>query len=508
MDSEEQPKALERRELLVVFSVLALVHAVLFALGVPLPHQDLLFYLEPAFHLVRDGKLVAPAAEYIDLTYTVSFGFYPPGYFLILAPWLALFGAGHGSLLAFIHSVHLAYLIVLWVLLRTRFSVSKPIAALALVSAFPFWSFGRPDLLGVFFSACAWLLVPASGYGRRFVLATVVTGFSLLVSPSFGLGCLATNVAFIALAGGHLAVPSLRRGAVFGALAVGVMLTLWALVITEQGAWSTVPTQFRLTAMVRGTELNHFPTFSGPVLVFSLLPLVLATVLPAVAVLGRGQKLREHPVWIAAASYLAAFAAVFLTNKLQLLLVHHFGMVQRPVLHATLAGTKRPWRFVGLAATALFTLIHFYIQKEDLFYAVSGDLRYERIDPALVARARVVAVDSMYAPFVYGRLDKPVLDYHMVKLDYWRRFRNVSPKRLLAVLPENLKDGPHVPDLLLISSRAIMLSGPPNPDFFEQISGPALERVTFFGHELQVAKHPLALHVYRRRDGAPVPEHL
>src|SRR5271168_4207370 len=75
-----------RARALEVLAVLASVLSVSLLLWwrfLPLPHQDLNFYTEPAYLLATQGKLAGPASQYLDLTYQKGFYFYPPGYFLI-----------------------------------------------------------------------------------------------------------------------------------------------------------------------------------------------------------------------------------------------------------------------------------------------------------------------------------------------------------------------------------------------------------------------------------------
>jgi hypothetical protein len=509
---------LTAREVATVLGVLAVVHAALWARGVPLPHQDLLFYSEPAVHLAREGKLIAPGAQYIDLTYGVFFAFYPPGYALCLAPWIGLFGFTTGAMLAFAHLVHAAYLAALWILLRTRFGVGRAVAALVLASCFPFFNFGRPELVAILLGTCSWLVVPMARSPGRFFGAAALAGLALITSPSFGIGSVAAVVAFVALGEGRLTRASARRAAIFAAAIAAVALGVWAAVITWQSAWSLAVRQYRVNSGLRAAELNLLPErswfTSGYFVAFSLLPLFVATIGPAVAVLlrNRGGTDREpsRPAWLASAIYLATFVPVFLTNKTQLLLAHHYGVVPRPVLHGALASARRPWRFVGVAATLLFALAHFYYSKETFIYAFSGDFQRAAIDPRIVGDARVIAVDSNYAPEVYGRRDDlVVLDYQIIKVNYWRRYLAATSPAARARIPERLRGGPDVPDVILVSTRGIMQGGgPPNPVFYEEVSGPPVAKFRLFGRPLEMADHPLALHVYRRRPGVPIPAAL
>src|SRR5258708_29771984 len=100
----DKPLALNRSgriaELGFVILVVIAVSLILWWRFLPLPHQDLNFYTEPAFLLAKFGKLAGPGSQYVDLTYQKGIYSYPPGHFLILAAWIKLWGFSADSLLA------------------------------------------------------------------------------------------------------------------------------------------------------------------------------------------------------------------------------------------------------------------------------------------------------------------------------------------------------------------------------------------------------------------------
>ena len=134
------------QEMGIVFAITVAISCILWWRFLPLPHQDLNYYTEPAYLLAKFGKLAGPGSQYVDLTYQKGIYSYPPGYFIILAGWLKLFGLSSDSLLGYTHLVHVGAMILLWIILRMRYSCSRFISVLVLLSLFPRMAHGRPDL--------------------------------------------------------------------------------------------------------------------------------------------------------------------------------------------------------------------------------------------------------------------------------------------------------------------------------------------------------------------------
>ena len=84
-EKEPAPVNLSGRiaEFAVVSSIVLVVSLILWWRFLPLPHQDLNFYTEPAFMLAKFGKLAGPGSQYVDLTYQKGIYNYPPGHFLM-----------------------------------------------------------------------------------------------------------------------------------------------------------------------------------------------------------------------------------------------------------------------------------------------------------------------------------------------------------------------------------------------------------------------------------------
>jgi hypothetical protein len=504
---------LTRREAFGVAATLLFVHALLFLRGLPLPHHDSFFFTEPALHLVRSGRLIAPSAEYLDLTYGLNFGAYPPLYFVLLAGWLRVFGYSPATLLAFTHLLHVVYLGLVYVLARVRFQGSLFTAALLAFSCFPLFNHGRPDLLAALLGVAAFLSLPTPDGRGKTALSIGLLALALAASPALGIGVIAAAAGFIALGPGRPNAASLRLAfLICGAGALGG-LAFWACFITWQDSWWIAPFQFRVNSAVRGETLNHLPHLfelvSPAFFAFVYLPLLFAAILPAAIALLRRRDVDRHPrLWLTAAAYLIGLVPLLLINKLQLFYQHHFALAARIPLQATLLESRGRFRLLGYFATGAFTLCHFFLGKETLIYAVTGNLAYEALEAKSLAGVRTLAVDSNCAPAFFGKFDGLLLDYDIIKFNQWRAYLEKTPPEILARLPERLREGPAVPDAIVITTRGHFQMGAPNPAVFEKVSGPALTATELFGMRFRQPATPFALHVYRRRPGVPIPEAL
>jgi len=168
--------------------VIAFFWLALFALGYPLPCQDDLYFIGPAFHLFAGGNSSNPYCPITTaLGATDNFFVYMPLHARVLAGWLVLFGQNHLSLAAFqtlcAALVSLAITIVADRGAPGQTGAGRALAALAVsfsVACF-LGSLGfRPEALGfVFFS---WGLVGLCGasslewfMGSTFLALAVIT---------------------------------------------------------------------------------------------------------------------------------------------------------------------------------------------------------------------------------------------------------------------------------------------------------------------------------------------
>lgn len=494
------------RELGVVFAVLALVHVWLWSRSLPLAYQDLSFYFEPAILLAKHGWLAGPASHYHDFTYVRGMYFYPPGFPLVLASWIRAFGFEAGSLLAYTHVVHLGYLFGLWTLLRVRLRCTRLAAALAIVSAFPMFNHGRADGTALLLGVLAWLVLPTGMAVGRLVAAGVLLGGAVLVSPPFGISsAAAVGVFYLATADG----PVRRRAGGFALLTSAAVIAFagtWALVLTWQDAWGYGMEQFAVNSRVRAAELNHFPALSPYLIAFSAIPLGLLTLVPVLFAL-LPMQWRSHPrLRITALAYLGGFMAWFVLSKAPLLTGGHHSYLGRPVFHASLASARGWLGRMGLLVMLAFAAVHWYHQKETVLALAQGFSGFgkevERID---LPEGAIVALDSDAFPFFYR--DGRSVTYELMDFDYWRRTRAETSPETLAALGVGGCESPIIPDVVVVSSRTLMIFGPPDEALFVAADGvePQVELATILGRPVRFPRDPAKLHLYHRRSEAVAP---
>ena len=508
MHIDTSPRAPDRRELLTVGFLLIAGHIVLWMRYWPLPHYDLNAYLEPGVLLGTLGQLAGPGSQHLDLTLTKAAHFYPPGFALLVGGWVALFGPGLRSLLAYTHVVHAAYLFCLWWLRRARFGCGRGATAVAVASVFPFFAHGRPDLTSLALGAAAWLALPP-GSGRvslgkmaRILPSSLLLGSAVLVSPSFGLGSAAAIGTYCLFTIGATMRDRVLALATLVAGSVATFLGVWAVVLSWQGHWEIGPEQFLVNSAIRGRELN---TIDLPItrygLAFIAVPLILLTVVPAViGVLRR----RESPatVWAAALSYLGGFIVWGAVNSQQLIVQHHFSYLARVPLHGTIASRRSPLGRLGLAMASAFVLIHFYFQKNELMYLFT-DLEGAYASAAVIdlPPGRMTAVDSPFFPVLYR--PGTTLNYELVKANSWARYRDATSASTLALLPPEVRAGPAAPDVLILSALTLVRAGVPDPTQFRYVGDEPLDvpRRSLLGRTIAMPQRPLTPYRFVRVTG-------
>ena len=495
---QARPERPFRLELAVVLATLAVAHLVMLWRLVPLPTCDLSFYTEPAWQLAQSGRLCGPGSQHLDLTYVQGIYFYPPGYPLVLAAWLKAFGLSVLSLLAFTHLLHFVFLACLWVILRLRFGCDRWAAALAVISVFPFFGHGRPDLTALVFASLAWLALPKHAW-----LAAFLLGWSVLVSPGYGI-----SSSFVL--GSHLLLVK-RQWRLLAILWGGGALTfagVVAVVLTWQNAWLLGPVQFIVNSLERGRELNALPSLTSRyAVVFCLIPLGLLTVLPLVVIVVRA--VRRHELFTtqlghAAVSYILGIVPWFLLNKAPLLTQHHYSFLARPVFHGALASSGGFMRRLGLAVLLLYTAFNFYLQKDEFLYMI-GDLRggYRAVARLAIPAAEKLAVDSCYLPLLYS--NGQTLNYEIVKVNYWVRYRDRSA-RLLGQVPD-VQQCPAEPGAMVVSACTLQRMGLPDPERYELRLGQwPFRRASFLGVSFPIPADPLEPYVFVRRETPRSPE--
>ncbi|MDQ3675016.1 MAG: hypothetical protein M3365_11655 [Gemmatimonadota bacterium] len=508
MEIQTPEGGVDRRELFVVALVLAALHTVFWLRYWPLPHYDLNAYLEPGILLATEGRLAGPGSQYLDLTLTQAAHFYPPGFALLVGGWVAAFGAGLRSLLAYTHFVHAAYLFCLWILVRARFGCDRLPSALAVATAFPFFAHGRPDVTSLALAAGAWAALPpalgASGSAAvaRTLASSALLGMSVLVSPSFGIGSAAAIGTYALIRPGMVLPARVRRLALLIAASLVAFLGIWAAVLTWQDAWAFGPEQFRVNAAIRGRELNTLDIpASFYTLLFVAIPLGGLALAPALYAIVRRRRFADSPLWLAAMTYMGGFVVWVALSSQQLLIQHHFAYLARVPLHGTLAARISGVRRVGIPLVTAFLLIQFYYQKNELFY-LFADLEgaYERAAELPLQPGQVTAVDSPLFPVLYR--EGTTLNYELVKANSWERYRDATSPAVLALLPADVRAGPQRPDRVILSALGIIRAGIPDTTKYRYTGDQPLDipRRRFLGRTIPMPQDPLSIYTFVRTD--------
>ncbi|MBI3724642.1 hypothetical protein HY251_11900 [bacterium] len=489
------------REAAAVALALLVVHLVLFLELSPLPHSDLQGYVEPAYHLAKEGTLRAPGSQYVDLTYQLRAYFILPGFSLMLGTWLWTFGMGVRSLLAFTHVVHATYLGALWFVARNRLGATRIVASLLVISAFPRFNHGRPDVAALLFGTLGWLAAPRKDELGRSFLSGLFLGAAVLVSLPFGASSAAVVGLDVLVRPRERWRPRIAAALVLAGTAVLVVLATTAAVLAAQGHPELAFQQLPVHARLRGGQLNTLPDLRATyAIVFGIVPLAL-TLLPAAFLLTRFRDPTERPLLTAARIYVGGFLVWFAINRGPLVFGNHFTFLGRPALHgALLSSPRRGWRIAGAVLLVPFTLLSFYHDKDTFLALANGTIvkGYEDVASMRLDPAAVVAVDSMYLPLLYR--DEKTICYESMWENYWESYRDATSPAALALLPEERRKGPVLPSTIVVSSITLDRLDVPDPRVWELASGEMpIERATILGKSVRFPARPLAVHVYVRK---------
>jgi len=486
-------------ELILVSIIVLAVSGVLYWRFLPLPHQDLNYYTEPAYMLAKFGTLSGPGSQNVDLTYQKGIYSYPPGYFLILAGWLKLFGLSANTLLVYTHLAHASALILLWLLLRHRYSCPCSISALVLLSFFPRMAHGRPDLTAVALSFAAWVALPWKGGWRRIVLSGCLGGATLLVSPGFGVGITVTLV-ILMLIDSRLTLAQRGRKISVWLGASGIFfVSVLGIFLTQQHSWKIAYVQFKTNMSIRGAELNVLPDFSMLFAwVFCLIPFFFVAILPALLAAGgmcRGATNDLRNVGIA---FLGSAAAWFALNKSQLLLAHHFVFPAKCVFVGAFYSWPKLPAWMRVAPVLLLGLISFYYYKADFLYLGTPLRIEERSYASEIQPQGIVALDSLY----FARFYRPgqSLNYEVTAFElYWPRYMAAIPEFARTEMLAGLPDKPVQPDMLLVSAYTERTQGKQSLDVVCKQPKAFEERLRILGRSWNLPAQPYALMVCRKR---------
>ena len=454
------PALKQWRELALVTAILSAVALVLWWRFLPLPHGDLGFYTEPAYLLAKFGTLAGPGSQYVDLTYQRGFYNYPPGHYLLLAGWIKLFGLSPDSLLAYTHLIHTGMLVFLYGLVRFRYGCSRLISSLAILSVFAKIPHGRPDLPACFLSIAAWVALPREKHWPRIALSGCLAGATLLVSPGFGVGIIATLFVLMVV---NRETPFRERAlkvAVWGGVAGLFFACVTAIVLWQQHSWALAYWQFKTNMMVRGGQVNQMPQFMLYFYLFGILPFALMAVLPAIIVgavnLRRpGSDLRDVTF-----AFLGGAFTWFKVNKAQLLLEHHFLFPAKSVFLAVLCTQKQFPLWLRVIPFLIITTCNFYLYKSNFLY-LGQPLRKEATNAAVLpSRDKIVAIDSLY--FANAYTPGHTLNYETVQAEeFWPQYLAALPQNFQSTFFADLPRTPIAPNSYSISAYAAMVYGLP-----------------------------------------------
>jgi len=448
------------RELTLVTAILSVVAVVMWWRFLPLPHGDLGFYTEPAYLLAKFGSLAGPGSQYVDLTFQKGIYNYPPGHYLLLAGWIKLFGLSPDSLLAYTHLIHTGVLVLLYGLLRFRYGCSRLISSLAILSIFASIPHGRPDLPACLLSIAAWIALPREKNWPRIILSGCLAGATLLVSPGFGVGIIATLFLLILVNRDSPLRERALKAVAWGGVAGLLFAIITAAVLWQQHSWALAYFQFKTNVMIRGEQVNRMPQLILYVYLFGIVPFALMAVLPAIIVgavnLRRpGSDLRDVTF-----AFLGGAFTWFKLNKAQLLLDHHFLFPTKSVFLAVLCSQKQFPLWLRVMPFLIISTCSFYLHKSNFLY-LGQPLRSEAADANILpSRDEVVAVDSLYFASAYapGR----TLNYETVQMeDSWQQYLAALPRHFQSTFLAGLPKTPVSPNSYAVSAIARMAYGLP-----------------------------------------------
>jgi hypothetical protein len=499
----DQSAALARRhEFLVVFFVLVLISLGFWWRFLPMPHQDLDFFTEPGYLLANYGKLADPGGQHYDLAYQRGVYNYPPGYFLILAAWIKAFGLSPDSLLGYTHTIHVVFLLGLWALLRFRYSCSKVVSSLVLLSVFPFFHHGRPDLTGALWGVIAWLALPDGPDVGRLILSGCCTGATMLVSPAFGVGTLST-LAVLMMVDSRVSLCLRCRSLVIWLASAGLLFAaVVAIVLSSQHSWVTAYVEFTTNIAIRGREVNSWPhmlTFFAAA--FSIIPFALIALVPACYIALTMWRDRPSALRNVTLAFLGGTIAWLASNKAQLLLEYHFMFPAKSVFLGVFSSWPKLPSRVRLVPLVLLALIGWYYQKADFLYLMSPLREEAHVHAKSVDFANdtsEVAVDSLY----FAQLYRPwhTLDYETLDLTYWSVYASAIPPRFRGELLSGLPETPAAPSIMAASALTMMRLHLLNEDVdvrgFECARPPEIfDHLRLLGHTWNLPAHPYAMMV-------------
>src|SRR5215813_470596 len=485
-------------EIVVVAAILLAVSAVLWWRFLPLPHQDLNFYTEPAYLLAKFGKLAGPGSQGADLTYQKGIYNYPPGYYLIVAGWIRLFGLSPDSLLGYAHTVHFGVLLIVWMLLRFRYGCSKFASSLALLSIFPRMANGRPDLTACLLYLAAWLALPEDDNPRRLVFSGCLAGFTLLFSPGYGIATLATLAILLLTPSQFPLRAKIWSSSIWSCSAFVFFACALSIVLSLQHSWALAYVQFRANTIVRGTEVNVLPDLHLLyTYLFSVIPFVFLALIPAAVVVWAVRKEPKIPLFRVSLAFLGAAVMWLAVNKSQLLLEHHYLFPAKTIFLGLLCSWPKLPSWIRCIPLLLVSTLGFYLYKADFLYLTTPLRQTERHYASAIHPVGEVAVDSLYFARFYRA--GHTLNYETVNTGYWPKYLATIPADLRESVMSGLEKHPVEPSMVIATPYILPRSGHDIPGGMFCTQPPsAAERLRALGHTWNLPADPYAAVVCSR----------
>ncbi|MDJ1179464.1 hypothetical protein PJF56_11375 [Roseofilum sp. BLCC_M91] len=504
MTQNSNQNKLEILEAIAVIVILAIIHLFLWWKYLPIAHIDLNFYTEPALMLARHGILSGPGSQHLDITYAKGIYFYPPGYALIVAGWIKLFGFSIRSLLAYTNLIHMLYLCALWILMRKRFNCTKLATSLVLISAFPMFNHGRPDVTALFISTLAWIIVPHQFKLPRMIYSAILMGLAILVSLPFGISSAATVITFY-LVSPHLRLSQRFKGVI---ILISIMtltiLSIWGFVFTWQNAWIFGPEQFMVNLANRGQNLNQIVL---PPLLYSLafiiVPLGFMILIPLGFTLYWYRCSLSSPLVQVSLSYLTGFTTWFFLSKGPLMMMYHFSFIARPVFQGVLASFRKPIRFIAIGLLVAFTMINFYYEKDEfLLLASDSSEAYSMLESILVdiQPDKIAAIDSHLFPILYR--EGKTINYEIFHTNSWKSYYDATSPKTLDLLFKNeaMPLKPLIPDIIVVSEITLYFGDTSSLSGFRNVTDEevVIPELSLLGHTIKFPQNPLRAYIFER----------
>jgi len=192
----------------------------------------------------------------------------------------------------------------------------------------------------------------------------------------------------------------------------------------------------------------------------------------------------------------------FSLSKAPLLTGFHFSFIGRPIFHGSLASSSnKTTRFLGTTLIIAIAIFHFYLESSDLLIYLNANLNksYAEVANFKISSEDILATDSQFFSLLY-RYQK-TLNYEVIKVNYWKRYRNATSHNNLELLGEEQRSQPLTPDLIIISAYTMNKFGMPDSKQYkatEEYKDTSTPKIKLFGKTIKRLLEPLKPYSFRR----------